>query len=122
MLGDKIRAHHPEVWLVNTGWTAGPYGVGERIAIPHTRAMIDALLRGAIDESEGALQVDPIFGLRVPRSVDGVPDALLQPRSTWSDASAYDAQAKRLAEMFRRNFQRYEDEVGDDVKAAAPKV
>ncbi len=119
MLGEKIRAHRPCVWLVNTGWTAGPYGVGRRIAIPHTRAMIRAALSGMI--SDDSLVVDPIFGLRVPTAVPGVPTEVLSPRSTWADAKAYDAQAAKLAGMFRANFERYADHVGADVKAAAPR-
>jgi phosphoenolpyruvate carboxykinase (ATP) len=119
MLGDKIKAHRPNVWLINTGWTAGPYGVGHRMAIPHTRAMIRAALFGTI--AEASLVADPIFGLRVPAAVPGVPNEVLNPRATWADATAYDAQAKKLAGMFRENFRRYADPIGDDVKAAAPR-
>jgi phosphoenolpyruvate carboxykinase (ATP) len=118
MLGDKIKAHRPDVWLINTGWTAGPYGVGHRLAIPHTRAMIRAALAGTI--SDATLTADPVFGLRVPASVPGVPSDVLNPRATWSDTKAYDAQATKLAGMFRENFNRYADHVADDVKAAAP--
>jgi phosphoenolpyruvate carboxykinase (ATP) len=119
MLGEKIRAHRPSVWLINTGWTAGPYGVGHRMAIPHTRTMIRAALAGRI--SETGLAPDPTFGLRVPADVPGVPADVLKPRATWSDAAAYDAQAAKLAGMFRENFKRYAEQVGDDVKAAAPR-
>jgi phosphoenolpyruvate carboxykinase (ATP) len=119
MLGEKIRAHRPSVWLVNTGWTGGPYGVGRRMAIPYTRAMIRAALEGTISES--SLIADPVFGLRVPSEVPHVPAALLAPRGTWGDAAAYDAQAAKLAGMFRENFKRYAAEVGDDVRAVAPK-
>jgi phosphoenolpyruvate carboxykinase (ATP) len=119
MLGDKIKAHRPNVWLINTGWTAGPYGVGHRMAIPHTRAMIRSALAGTI--SDATLTADPIFGLRTPSSVPGVPADVLNPRATWSDAKAYDAQATKLAGMFRENFNRYADHVADDVKAAAPR-
>jgi phosphoenolpyruvate carboxykinase (ATP) len=119
MLGEQIKKHRPSVWLINTGWTAGPYGVGHRMAIPHTRAMIRAALAGTIAES--SLSVDPIFGLRVPASVPGVPNDVLSPRATWADTKAYDAQASKLAEMFRENFKRYAGQVGDDVKAASPR-
>jgi phosphoenolpyruvate carboxykinase (ATP) len=119
MLGEKIRKHAPAVWLVNTGWTSGPYGVGHRMAIPHTRTMIREALSGAIAES--SLAADPIFGLRTPRAVAGVPSDVLDPRATWSDAAAYDAQARRLAGMFRENFARYVAEVSGEVKAAAPR-
>jgi len=119
MLGEKIKAHGPDVWLINTGWTAGPYGVGHRMAIPHTRAMIRAALAGTI--KDGELATDPLFGLRVPTAVDGVPAAALNQRATWADAQAFDAQAEKLAGMFRENFRRYADQVGDDVKAAGPR-
>jgi phosphoenolpyruvate carboxykinase (ATP) len=119
LLGAKIRTHRPSVWLINTGWTGGPYGVGRRMAIPHTRAMIRAALAGRI--AEGSLTADPIFGLRVPGEVPGVPAEALNPRATWADKDAYDAQAGKLAGMFRENFERYADQVGEDVKAAAPR-
>ena len=119
MLGDKIRRHGPAVWLINTGWTAGPYGVGHRMAIPYTRAMIRAALSGAIDAA--SLVADPIFGLRVPRRIEHVPDKILDPRGTWADAKAYDAQASKLAAMFRKNFDRYADQVDASVRAVAPK-
>ena len=119
MLGEKIRAHHPKVWLVNTGWSGGPYGTGSRIAIPHTRAMIDAILDEAIDDEAGS--PDPLFGIEVPQTVPGVPAELLRPRQTWGDSTAYDAQARELADMFTRNFERYRDDVGDDVRAAGPR-
>ena len=119
MLGEKIKKHRPDVWLINTGWTAGPYGVGHRMAIPHTRAMIRAALSGTI--AEASLSADPVFGLRVPATVPDVPNGVLSPRATWTDAKAYDAQASKLAGMFRENFNRYADQVGDDVKAASPR-
>jgi phosphoenolpyruvate carboxykinase (ATP) len=119
MLGAKIRKHQPSVWLINTGWTAGPYGVGHRMAIPHTRTMIRAALAGQIPDT--SLVTDPFFGLRVPADVPGVPSNVLNPRHTWSDKSAYDVQAAKLAGMFRENFKRYADQVGDDVKAVAPR-
>ena len=119
LLGDKIRRHKPSVWLVNTGWTGGAYGVGHRMAIPHTRAMIRAALSGSIAEASCA--PDPIFGLGVPSAVEGVPAEVLNPRATWSDPAAYDAQARRLAAMFRENFARYADQAGEEIKAAAPR-
>jgi len=119
LLGEKIRRHAPAVWLVNTGWTSGPYGVGHRMAIPHTRTMIRAALAGSIVES--SLAADPIFGLKTPRAVPGVPSEVLDPRATWSNPADYDAQARRLAAMFRENFARYQDQVEDEVKAAAPR-
>jgi phosphoenolpyruvate carboxykinase (ATP) len=119
MLGDKIKVHRPNVWLINTGWTAGRYGVGHRMEIPHTRAMIRAALSGTI--ADGSLVADPVFGLRVPAAVPGVPKEVLSPRATWTDATAYDVQAGKLAGMFGENFKRYADLVGEDVKAAAPR-
>ncbi len=119
MLGEKIKRHRPSVWLINTGWTAGPYGVGHRMAIPHTRAMIHAALAGKIDDA--SLSAEPVFGLRRPAAVPGVPGAVLNPRATWAHPDSYDAQAARLAGMFRDNFKRYADRVGEDVKAAAPR-
>jgi phosphoenolpyruvate carboxykinase (ATP) len=118
MLGDKIREHKPRVWLINTGWTAGPYGTGHRIAIPHTRAMIRAVLEGKIGESQ--LITDPFFGVSRPKSVPGVPDEVLDPRETWADKDAYDAQAAKLAGMFRENFNRYGDAVSEEIRSAAP--
>jgi phosphoenolpyruvate carboxykinase (ATP) len=119
MLGAKIRDHSPRVWLVNTGWTAGPYGVGHRMPIPHTRAMIRAILSGAIPV-EG-LRPDPTFGIHVPTAVPGVPSDVLDPRNTWADRAAYDAQARELARMFTENFDRYADRASEEVRSAAPR-
>ena len=119
MLGDKIRRHGPQVWLINTGWTAGPFGEGHRIPIPHTRAMVTAALEHKIPTDGGTR--DPIFGLSVPDAVPGVPTELLTPRNTWTDSAAFDRQATKLSEMFRENFRRYQAEVSDEVRAAAPR-
>ncbi|MGD2115888.1 MAG: phosphoenolpyruvate carboxykinase (ATP) [Acidobacteriota bacterium] len=118
MLGERLERHGSKVWLVNTGWTGGPYGTGHRIAIGHTRRIVRAALSGELDRVE--TRVDPIFGLAVPVRVDGVPDALLTPRKTWSDPEEYDRQAGRLARMFRDNFARYSDQVSEAVRAAGP--
>ncbi len=107
MLGARIRQHGSRVWLVNTGWTGGPYGVGSRMSLPHTRTMVRAALRGDLDDVD--MGIDPVFGLAVPRHVDGVPDEILSPRATWSDADAYDARALDLARMFQANFARFPD-------------
>ena len=117
LLGEKIEKHDAHVWLVNTGWTGGPYGVGSRMKLSYTRAMVNALLRGHIDKVE--FSADPIFGLQIPASVPGVPDDILQPRTTWEDPEAYDAQAKKLAGMFRENFKKF-DGVAEAVIAAGP--
>ncbi len=120
MLGERIRRHRPAVWLVNTGWTAGPHGEGRRIPIPHTRAMISAALEGRIDLE--STRPDPVFGVGVPSAVPGVPTELLLPRPTWRDPGAYDAQATRLARMFSENFKRYADDCADEIRAAAPRA
>ncbi len=118
LLGRKIRAHDAEVWLVNTGWTGGRHGVGSRMKLGHTRAMLAAALTGALDDMPQT--VDPVFGLRVPTRVPGVPDEVLLPRGTWVDGSAYDAAAGELAAMFKRNFTRFAGRATAAVKAAGP--
>ena len=118
MLGRLLREHGSNVWLVNTGWSGGPYGVGKRMKLAYTRAMVKAALSGTIDSS--ALRVDPIFGLGVPTSVPGVPSEVLDPRGTWPDGAAYDEQAKKLAGMFRANFTKF-GETSEDIREAGPK-
>ena len=119
-LGKRIARHNARVWLVNTGWTGGPYGVGTRMKIAHTRAMINAALSGALDDVP--YQTDPIFNLEVPQSVPGVPADVLNPRSTWKSEAAYDEQAHKLARMFVDNFEAFESEELPGVKAAGPRV
>jgi phosphoenolpyruvate carboxykinase (ATP) len=118
MLGEKIRRHGASTWLINTGWTGGPHGVGKRISLGHTRRMVAAALSGELDGVE--LVADSRFGLRIPREVPGVPGEVLQPRDTWSDAAAYDEKAGRLAEMFIENFAKYAGGVSAEVAAAGP--
>lgn len=118
-LGERIARHNSRVWLVNTGWTGGAYGVGSRMKISYTRAMIRAVLNGVLDEV--AYETDPVFNLDVPQSVPGVPADVLNPRGTWSDPLAYDAQARKLARMFNENFKTFEGEAAADVKAAGPR-
>jgi phosphoenolpyruvate carboxykinase (ATP) len=120
MLGEKIAAHRARVWLVNTGWTGGPYGVGKRMKIAYTRAMIKAALSGALDGVEYSRH--PIFNLDMPGTCPDVPGDVLHPRNTWSDPAAYDGQAQKLARMFADNFKSFEDGVGPDVRAAGPKA
>src|SRR3954463_1533344 len=120
MLGEKIARHNARVWLVNTGWSGGPYGVGKRMKIAYTRAMIRAVLSGALDTVEYA--PDPVFNLDIPVSCPGVPSDVLNPRATWADAAAYDAQAAKLARMFTDNFKTFESGVTPDVLAAGPKA
>jgi phosphoenolpyruvate carboxykinase (ATP) len=105
MLGKLIDQHGSRVWLVNTGWSGGAYGTGARMKIAHTRAMVRALLSGALDGAQTTM--DPVFGLHIPASVPDVPADVLMPRNTWRDGSAYDAQAATLADMFRKNFEKF---------------
>jgi phosphoenolpyruvate carboxykinase (ATP) len=120
MLGERISKHGARVWLVNTGWTGGPYGTGHRMKLAHTRAMVTAALSGALDRAE--FVKDPVFGTEVPTAVPGVPGEVLTPRKTWADPNAYDAQARKLAEMFRRNFAAFEKQVPAAVADAGPVV
>jgi hypothetical protein len=120
MLGKLIDEHKSNVWLVNTGWTGGAYGVGKRMSLKHTRAMVADLLDGSLSSAQ--FDTDPIFGLQVPKSIANVPAEVLNPRNTWSDKSAYDAQAHKLAGMFRENFAKFEKFVPDAVKNAGPKA
>jgi len=119
MLGEKLREHGAKVWLVNTGWSGGGYGVGSRMKLAHTRAMVNAAIAGDLEGAE--FVTDEVFGLDVPTAVPGVSSEVLSPRSTWADGEAYDASATKLAEMFKANFEKFADQVGDEVKAAGPK-
>ncbi len=117
MLRDRIAARGATCWLVNTGWTGGAYGAGRRMPIAATRALLSAALEGSL--AAGSFRRDPYFGFEVPVSVPGVDDRLLDPRGTWPDPEAYDAQAARLVGLFCENFAQYEAHVGEDVRAAA---
>jgi phosphoenolpyruvate carboxykinase (ATP) len=118
MLGEKLDKHpHVAVWLVNTGWTGGPFGEGRRMPIKATRTLLDAALSGELEGVE--YRIDVTFRLEVPVNVPGVDAALLDPRSTWGDPAAYDAKAQELAAMFRKNFERFDDVV-PGVAAAGP--
>jgi phosphoenolpyruvate carboxykinase (ATP) len=120
LLGEKIARHEARVWLVNTGWTGGPFGVGTRLPIRFTRAMIHAALSGSLD---GAIfETDPLFNLQVPQSCPDVPAEVLNPRHTWADTQAYDLQAASLARMFVDNFKTFEGSVSPDVVAAGPRA
>ena len=120
MLIERLAKHGAQAWLVNTGWTGGPYGTGERMNINHTRAMVRAAISGAL--ADVPMTVDPIFGVEVPASCPEVPASFLQPRGTWPDQDAYDRQARRLAEMFEENFRAYADGASPGVRAAGPRV
>jgi phosphoenolpyruvate carboxykinase (ATP) len=118
-LGERISRYKARVWLVNTGWTGGAFGVGKRMSISHTRAMISAALSGQLDNVE--YRRHPIFNLEMPTTCPGVPQDVLDPRSTWSDKSAYDAQAQKLARMFMDNFKSFEGDVDRAVVDAGPR-
>lgn len=119
LLGDKIQKHGAKVWLVNTGWTGGPYGVGSRMKLAYTRRMITAALNGELDDVP--MVEEPFFGLSIPQAIQGVPSEVLNPRDTWSDKDAYDAQAQRLVGMFKENFKQFEENVSNEIKAAGPR-
>jgi phosphoenolpyruvate carboxykinase (ATP) len=120
LLREKIALHNTKVWLVNTGWTGGAYGVGNRIKIAHTRAMVRAALEGKLNGV--ATTIHPIFGLRMPLEVEGVPSSGLNPIDSWADKNAYVAQAQKLAQMFAKNFIQFEAGVSDGVRNALPKI
>lgn len=118
MLGEKLREHGAQVWLVNTGWAGGPYGVGSRMKLSYTRAMVRAALEGAL--ANVATTTDPVFGLAVPTEVPGVLAQVLDARGSWADAAAYDAQATKLAGMFRENIKKFGAAVSDAICNAGP--
>src|SRR5919202_6963069 len=120
MLTERMREHNARCYLINTGWSGGPYGVGSRIDIAETRAMVRAAIAGKLDGIE--TWEHPVFGLRVPKEVPGVPSHVLDPRGTWDDKEAYDERAKELASLFADNFKKFEDEVDEEVLKAGPKV
>jgi phosphoenolpyruvate carboxykinase (ATP) len=120
MLGERLDRHDVPVWLVNTGWSGGPYGSGERMNIGHTRQMVRAALNGRLVGVP--TRTDPTFGFEVPTACPDVPSDVLWPRDTWNDAEAYDRAAHRLAEMFVENFRQFEDAVGKDIRTAGPRL
>jgi phosphoenolpyruvate carboxykinase (ATP) len=120
MLAEKLNKHGAQTWLVNTGWTGGAYGVGKRMSIAHTRAIIDAIHSGALKNAETVK--DPLFGLEVPKHVAGVPDQTLVPRDTWADKNAFDNAARKLASLFKDNFKQYEAQASDAIRSAGPQL
>ena len=119
MLGERLQEHGSNVWLVNTGWSGGGYGVGSRMKLSYTRAIVSAALAGHLDDVVAT--ADPFFGLQVPTEVPDLPPEILNPRDTWGDGADYDATAKKLAAMFRENFGQFEAQVQGKVKAAGPR-
>ncbi len=119
LLGEKLKRYKVNVWMINTGWIGGPYGIGKRISLAFTRAMITAALNGQLEGVD--YELHPIFGMLMPRRCPGVPETLLNPRYTWKDRFAYDNAAMELAKLFRQNFELYETGVSEEIKAAGPK-
>lgn len=119
LLADKIDRHGASCWLVNTGWTGGPYGVGQRMKIEYTRALLNAALDGSLEGVD--MTEDPTFGFQVPIKVHGIPAEVLNPRETWPDPGDYDEQARKLATLFEENFKQFENEVPAEVPAAGPR-
>jgi phosphoenolpyruvate carboxykinase (ATP) len=120
LLAEKIARHGSNVWLVNTGWSGGSYGVGKRMKLSLTRAIIDAIHSGAL--ASVRTLPDPVFGIGIVTECPGVPRDVLTPRETWADKSAYDATAKKLAKLFIDNFKQYESEVSTEVNAVSPRI
>lgn len=118
MLGEKMRTHQVNVWMINTGWSGGGYGVGNRMKLSYTRAMITAALNGDLDQVE--FEKHPVFGMLMPKMCPGVPKELLHPRYTWADRAAYDQAAIKLAEMFIQNFEKYAAGVSEEILQSAP--
>lgn len=120
LLAEKLNKHGANTWLVNTGWSGGPYGVGKRMSIKHTRKIIDAINNGSL--AKAPTTEDPIFGFQVPTEVEGVPSDVLIPRNTWADKAAFDATAKKLAHLFAGNFAEYESQASDAIRGAGPRI
>lgn len=120
MLGRKMKEHKVNVWMINTGWSGGPYGVGHRMKLPYTRAMIHAALEGKLDNVQ--YEAHPVFGMMMPLSCPDVPSEILNPRNTWSDKNNYDSKAKELAKQFIKNFEKYAAGVNEETLYAAPKI
>jgi phosphoenolpyruvate carboxykinase (ATP) len=117
LLGERIAHHKVDCWLVNTGWTGGPYGVGQRMKIAYTRAMVNAAIEGRLNGV--TYETEPFFGLAIPSTVPDVPGDVLNPRNAWPDKAAYDAQTKHLAELFAENFTRFESHASKELLAVA---
>jgi phosphoenolpyruvate carboxykinase (ATP) len=120
MLGEKLEEHASTVWLLNTGWTGGPFGEGQRMPIQATRTMLRAALSGELDDAQ--FRTDDLFGVEVPLHVPGVDDSLLDPQSTWRDPEQYDVKARELAELFAENFAKRFGDVDQRIRAAGPRV
>lgn len=115
-----MKRHSSNCWLINTGWTGGPYGAGSRIRLAYTRAMVAAALEGKLKDVEYRLH--EVFGMAIPASCPGVPDEILDPKNTWKDKAAYDAKAKELAAAFLKNFEKFTSHASPELLAAAPRI
>ena len=120
MLGEKLKQHNTNVYLINTGWSGGPAGVGKRMNLAYTRAMVTAAIEG--DMETVAYDLDPIFNVYVPQMCPNVPGNILKPRNTWSDVEAYDSQAKELAQLFNENFTKFSDDMPEEIIKAGPRL
>jgi phosphoenolpyruvate carboxykinase (ATP) len=120
MLGKKLKEHNVNVWMINTGWIGGVYGVGSRIKLSYTRAMICAILNGNLKKA--TFEKHPVFGMMMPCTCPGVPQEILNPRNTWPDKNEYDKQANMLAGLFIKNFEKYAPKVSEEILNAAPAV
>jgi phosphoenolpyruvate carboxykinase (ATP) len=120
LLAEKVEKYGAKLWMINTGWTGGPYGEGSRMKLAHTRAMVTAALNGDLDNVETT--PDPVFGFGIPKHIPGVPDEVLMPRSTWRDPAAYDARARDLVARFAKYVEQFAGYMTDEIKAAAPKA
>ena len=120
LLGSKLDRHDTRVWLINTGWSGGPPGVGQRMSIAHTRAMVNAALDGRLDDV--ATETEPYFGLRIPVQCTGVPKEVLNPGNTWANPDDYKAQAQKLAGLFAKNFQQFADQTSPEIRQAGPSL
>ncbi|OFY72194.1 MAG: phosphoenolpyruvate carboxykinase (ATP) [Bacteroidetes bacterium RIFCSPLOWO2_12_FULL_37_12] len=120
MLGKKMKQHTVNVWLINTGWSGGPYGIGSRMKLSYTRALITAALNGELNNAK--FTADPVFGILIPEKVSGVPAEILSPRNTWKDKNAFDQKANELASKFVKNFSQYADFATPEIMSGAPKI
>lgn len=120
MLGDKMNRHEAKIWLINTGWTGGPYGVGERISLKHTRSIITAILNDELNDVD--YETMDVFGLSIPKSCPNVPSEILKPINTWADKGQYNEKAHHLATLFVNNFKKFESEASAEILAAAPQI
>ena len=120
LLGEKLRKNKVNVWLVNTGWSGGSYGVGSRMKLSYTRSMITAAINGDLNKVE--YDCMPVFGLMMPKSCPNVPSEILNPRNTWSDKNAYDSKTSSLASAFVKNFAQYAEYASEEILNASPRV